>query len=418
MADIYSVGTPGWGSAPGAGPGLYSNMGMAGPGLPGIEWAPRGANSALGAAFAAMGGGVPPTTHGHIQLKSHDFISQQYLTPPWGDESEKYIMPDMLCFTLGANRSFGQDEAPNTTVVLTLAALNQLLHSQWDEFQASISNGDQDSIQFATYLNTFGEDWLETYHKERQSPKRWEALKNILGPTLVAAPVATPPVETGGAAATGESGSRGGGRGGSSGSSGGGGGGGAGAPIDWDALETFYQMATKTFFCWQTRFGILSRVHFAGSVMNVNRGTSLEGYENVLASQHYTQVTVGLAKRVRVANVFGDREHVTTGSKVWLTLKRKQSLYKNGAMGAYCVVPGGSHMGWPTVAERTYKDGSGREMVGWVWRVGIVSTPPQSYCAQSACQRAANIGYRVTEREAYEFHATIPPMYVNFGYSW
>ena len=363
MAEIYSVGTnPGWGSTPG--PGLYGNMGVGGPGLPGIEWAPRGANSALGAALAAMNGGLPPTQHGHIQLKSHDFISQQYLTPPWGDESEKYIMPDMLCFTLGATRSAGSDEAPNCTVVLTLAALNQLLDSQWNELQGySYGNGgDAESLQFHKYLTTIGEGWLETYHVERERGGERFAYMIEKGKFP-------------------------------------------------DGIDTFYQLARKDFYCWHTRFGILSRVNFCGSVMNVNRGTSLEGYQNVAQSQHFTQVVVGIAKRVRTYNVFGDQEHVDTGSKVWLTLTRKPN-------GAYCVVPGGSAYDWPTIAQRSYKDASGRDMVGWVWRVGVVATPPTSYSAHSACAKAANLGWHVNEREAYEFSATLPTMYVNMGYSW
>ena len=367
MGEIFSVGgTPGWGSSPGPRPGLYSNMGVGGPGLPGIEWAPRGANSPLGAALAAMGGGLPPTQHGHIHLKSHDFISQQYLTPPWGDESEKYIMPDMLCFTLSQTRSGGgvggsSDEAPNCTVVLTLAALNQLLDSQWNELVANnISQTDPESQRFFALLRTYGERWLEAYHVERQlGGARFDKIKDKFP----------------------------------------------------DNMEEFYQLALKDFYCWQTRFGIMSRVNFAGSVMNVNRGTSLEGYENVAQSQHYTQVVVGIAKRVRVGNVFGDCEHIVTGSKVWLKLTRN-------ARGAYCVVPEGSPAGWPTETQLTYKDASGRSMTGWVWRVGVVATPPTSYAAYTACARASNLGQRVNEREAYEMHAVVPPMYVNFGYTW
>jgi hypothetical protein len=407
-----------------------------------------------------MGYGIPPATHGHIQLKSHDFISQQYLTPPWGDESEKYIMPDMLCFTLGANRSTASDEAPNATVVLTLAALNGLLDSEWNNFLQEAKEGpgikDPMSEKFYGYLKKFGEDMLEAYHVARKCEHTKAAFKKLFfdavgvggsvsgsvggsgGPKQRSdfhserdSYVATTNQTTGKEydeavardeaeyqkylAAT---------KSGSSGSS-------SGSPplvaspapstawggLTFEALEDYYEMATKDFYCWLTRFGILSRVNFCGSVMNVNRGTSLEGYTDVRSTQHYTQVVVGIAKRVRVANVFGEHDNIDTGSQVWLALKRKAHMYNAGEVGAYCVVPGGSMKGWPTVFERTYNDPSRRPMIGWVWRLGVVLTPPTSFSTQSVCQRAANLGYRVNEREAYEYHGTLPTMYVAFGYS-
>jgi hypothetical protein len=491
LADIYSVGTPAWGSTPAPG---ASALGIDGPRLPGIEWEPRGANTPLGSALAAMGYGIPPATHGHIQLKSHDFISQQYLTPPWGDESEKYIMPDMLCFTLGANRSAASDEAPNATVVLTLAALNGLLDSEWNNFiqeAGGVGPGNKDpmSQKFMGYLKNFGEDMLEAYHVARKcehtkaafktlfEDMRWGGGGGIVGGsgTVFSAEIqylqdyrrtnggnnpsgfnitktenadwkaaiendktnkvdgdwaelrflqnfrrtngdGYPPADNPEwFAAIAEDKKQGRGSTLTIGSSGGSPG--SGSNITFEALEDYYEMATKDFYCWLTRFGILSRVNFCGSVMNVNRGTSLEGYTDVRSTQHYTQVVVGIAKRVRVANVFGEHDNIDTGSQVWLALKRKAHMYNAGEVGAYCVVPGGSMKGWPTAFERTYNDPSGRPMIGWVWRLGVVLTPPTSFSTQSVCQRAANLGYRVNEREAYEYHGTLPTMYVAFGYS-
>ena len=492
LADIYSVGTPGWGSTPAPG---ASALGIDGPRLPGIEWEPRGANTPLGSALAAMGYGIPPATHGHIQLKSHDFISQQYLTPPWGDESEKYIMPDMLCFTLGANRSAASDEAPNATVVLTLAALNGLLDSEWNNFLQEAKEGpgikDPMSEKFYGYLKNFGEDMLEAYHVARKCEHTKAAFRKLFedmkwgggggivggsGGTKTSAEIGylqkyrttnngeNPNIESTGnkpekiwenavkeddttgtvdgwaeleflrqyrkanngtypfpsdknwldAIAADQGNSLGPTLKGGSSSSGLGT---SGSKITFDDLEDYYEMATKDFYCWLTRFGILSRVNFCGSVMNVNRGTSLEGYTDVRNTQHYTQVVVGIAKRVRVANVFGEHDNIDTGSQVWLALKRKAHMYNAREVGAYCVVPGGSMKGWPTVFERTYNDPSGRPMIGWVWRLGVVLTPPTSFSTQSVCQRAANLGYRVNEREAYEYHGTLPTMYVAFGYS-
>ena len=490
LADIYSVGTPAWGSTPAPG---AAALGIDGPRLPGIEWEPRGANTPLGSALAAMGYGIPPATHGHIQLKSHDFISQQYLTPPWGDESEKYIMPDMLCFTLGANRSTASHEAPNATVVLTLAALNGLLDSEWNNFLQEAKEGpgikDPMSEKFYGYLKNLGEDMLEAYHVARKCEhtkaafkKLFEDMKRGGGRAIVGGSVTVfsaeiqylqeyrlshsdknPPAfydrqtenaEWKNAIAEDKKAKVDGdwaeliflhsyrqnnsndnpsvdniewrkainddkkkGRGATLTTGSSGGSPGSGYKLAFEALEDYYEMATKDFYCWLTRFGILSRVNFCGSVINVNRGTSLEGYTDVRSTQHYTQVVVGIAKRVRVANVFGEHDNIDTGSQVWLALKRKAHMYNAGEVGAYCVVPGGSMKGWPTVFERTYNDPSGRPMIGWVWRLGVVLTPPTSFSTQSVCQRAANLGYRVNEREAYEYHGTLPTMYVAFGYS-
>ena len=372
LADIYSVsGAPGgWGTSPGPAPGLYSNMGIGGPGLPGIEWNPRGARSSLSAVFQAMGGGLPPTQHGHIHLKSHDFISQQYMSPNWTSERERWMMPDMCCFTYSSVQQVntGGDRSFNAVPVLTLAAANQELEDQWLELQNSAADPlgqgqlDPKSAEFLGYLRRIGEGWLEAYHVAKQgNAKRFQRMKDT--------------------------------------------------PGYWpDGIAEFYALATQDFFCWHTRLGIMSRLNWSGGIMNVNRGTSLEGFEDIRYTQHYTQVVVGVAKRVRVANVFGDAEHIVTGSKVWLMLTRKRSN------GAYCIVPGGSPAGLPTEAQREYLDESGRKMLAWVWPIGVVATPPTSYADQSTCYRAANLGARCSEREAYEYHGTLPTMYLNMGH--
>lgn len=369
FAEIMSVGSNPY-SGFAAGPGQGGFGGIDGPDVPYVSWAPRGASYDQTGPAAFLNNGVAPTSHGHISIKSLDFVQRQYLCPPWGDDSQQYIMPDMLVFSVNE-----MDPTEDSTTILTLSKANQLMREAYTDF-VDASDPAHPSFfaeagAFKVALEEYGEAMLESYHVARQLNKETAFRKQFE------------------------------------------------AEAGFAKFRAFYDACKTDMFCWLTRFGITQKMSFLGSVINVNRATSLESMDMTQHTDHYCQVNVCLAKRGLVANVFGHSDVITTGSRLWLTLKRKQRYARGGEMkpAEYTIVPNGSAIrDGPSLAERAYQDPSGRAMRGHYWRVGVVITPGNFDPSDTAMVTAANIGVQCNERRAYEDHGTLPTMYVAMGF--
>jgi len=362
--DIFSGLSPFTGTA--AAPG---NFGISGPNVPSVSWAPTGApdESGLGAIARFLNSGKPPKSHGSISLKGFDFVQYVYLCPPWADNSQRYIMPEMLAWTVNT-----MDTGDSATTVLTLPKINQIAKDCYDEFKRITderpgnSDASPEAIEFKKFLVLYGEHSLETFAK----------LRDLTTTTVMDA-------------------------------------------AERKDMIKFLGLAKQDFYCWLTRFGIMSRVTYVGPVINVNRAVSVEELDMTQHADHYCQVNVCYAKRGRIANVFGPACSITTGSKLWLTLRRKMVLTHEGMEPRhYQIVPGGSTLrDKPSDRERTYLDDSGRPVLGHVWRVGVVSFPGPSSPSVGSCQDASNTGVRCSEREAYEAHGTLPSLIVAVGFT-
>ena len=286
-----------------------------------------------------------------------DNIPQQFTCAPWDDESERYIMPGMMAFCVKQ-----WDQVEGTTLILTLPKLNQVLQEAYNDFEELLNDQDQRAIQFSGYLIKYGERALEQYH---QQVKRG-TLETI--------------------------------------------------PKDISAdLKNFHDMATQDHFCYLTKFGILSKIEYLGVVNNTNRAISLEGYRQ---NNHYQQVNVIMAKRAEVSNLFGCAENVTTGSILWLLLRRKPKTVQGEIKYAeFYVVPHGCKEKRHTrLLDVEYKDPSGDFVQGHHWTVGSVLIPGNSSPTQARIMAAANIGYNCSENLAYNEHATLPTLYVALGF--
>lgn len=352
--DIFSGLSPYTGVQTGPTPGnfgLSSNAALAG-----VPWTPNGGSGPAN----FLRNGLAPTSHGSISLKSFDFVQYVYLCPPWSDQSEKYIAPEMLCFAV---KSVDPQEA--STIILTLAKVNQICKDCGMEFDRMVGDGDAEAIEFNTLLTTYGEVGLNTYHQ--------------LGREGYAA------IST---------------------------------PAEAEKVARFHELATKDLFCWLTQYGIRSRINFVGSVINTNGASSLLEVDQTMFSDHYCQVNVCYAKRARIANVFGNAEDITTGSKLWLTLRRKCVRTAAGLKFPYFqVVPGGSKIeDTPSEAHRFYMDPSGRAVRGHVWRVGVVIVPGTSSPQPKQIENAANTSTLCNERSAFEDHGTLPTLIVSLGF--
>lgn len=361
-ADIYSVGgNPYF--------GVESINGITNPNAPRVSFEPSGnpANPAVNGIASALGYGAAPTSITKIDLGT-DFIQYTYLAPPWHDDTNKYIMPEMLAF--GVNEL---DTEVNSTTVLTLPKLNQILQTSWQDFLAVSDKNDPESyknaVEFRGYLEKYGERALESYEMARQKPYIMENMKK------------DDPNNT------------------------------------LKDLAEFHRMASQDVFCWCTRFGILRKINFLGNVVNTNRAVSLELADDTGAHDHYTQVNVGHAKRLYVANVFGPSDRVTTGSKLFLNLRRKKVTQRGKVEFAeYQVMPLGTLDDYARQADHSYTDPSGRHMTGHCWPVGTVIVPGTRTPNPVAAVNAANVGVRCNERDAYESHGTLPTLTVAVGF--
>lgn len=368
--DIF--GTPGPNSGFAVGPG-NNTMGLGGPNVPSVTWEPRTANGRYQSGPAKfLDYGVPPSKHGHITLKSVEFIQCQYMSPPLNDQADLLLMPDMPVFTVNE-----LDPTEDTTLVLSHAKCNKLFQDQFDDFELAREPGAQgtrdaptnphfntDSHSFHEYLTMFGEAGLEDYaYAESHGQKERIAAMDAKMPYL----------------------------------------------------KRFWQLSTSSEFCWLTRYGILKRISFSGVVINTNRAVGLEAIDNTEHTDHYVQVNVGIGKRVRCAQLFGMSDEITTGSKVWIILTRKPC--GNGKYGAFKLQPGGSKtLDYPLSHQMSYVDQAGMQRTGFRWILGVVIEPANANPQAFSLEQANNTGYQISERNAYDAHATLPTLYLALGF--
>jgi hypothetical protein len=291
-----------------------------------------------------------------VSLGAFEFIQHTYKCPEWGDEDAyRLIAHGMLCFALR-----DRDPVYDTTTIVTLAKLNQIAYDEYRVYEEQRLERGSEAEEFHTLLVKHGEEAIEAYHRFVRSGKRAE---DVADPVL--------------------------------------------KPLLQGDYAKMYEMAQRDTLCWVTRFGIMTKVNFLGSVINTSRNV---GYNDENTFDQYAIVNVCLAKRFEVLNVFG--EQVGAGTKVWLALTRKPE--RGNRPGPFQVVPGASMETRP--AGLQYRDESGRYVSGWLWRVGVVLQPGKSNPTGESIRAAANISYQANERRAYEAFQSLPSLYVALGY--
>ncbi|MBX9637252.1 MAG: hypothetical protein K2Q45_06845 [Nitrosomonas sp.] len=343
---------------------------------PGFSW--DGSNpSGMAAQLAAR---ASNKSNGSISLKNFDQLQYVYLCPPLNDGSDLKIMPEQLVFTVNE-----MDLETNTTLVLSIPKLNMLMQQQWDDFvmattgdsRTNVHYYDEESHDFFSALKVYGERALEAYHNARvhSDLDNGRAEQRMREEAAVAQSKKQIRL----------------------------------------SLQEFYQKSTEPGFCYLTRHGILSRISYAGVVINTNHAVSLQELDRTEYTDHFTQVNVAFAKRTRVTNVFGTSEQIVTGSKLWLELTRK--LCSDGKYGAFVIKPNGARTRYrPRANDIAYIDESGTLCDGHYWIVGKVLEPspkdPQPY----ALENANGTGKTISERVAIDVFGTLPSMYVALGF--
>lgn len=358
VRDIFSVGIPSFGEP--AGPTSGFDME---PPQPGIEWDPT--TNPVPTSLSSWNGG--PKIQDSMELDAVNFIQQAFLVPPWLDDSDQYMMPEMLCYAVNEVDPYGE----GCTHLMTLAKVNQVMHDAQDDFERARDPSDpvfeDDAALFETYLTKFGEQALLDYHFAREN---FHNLRDKPGPVNDL--------------------------------------------LNNAELSSFYEMSTRKVFCWLTLHGIMQKITFVGAIINMNRGTTLEERDNTQNEDHYVHVNVSIAKHTKIHNVFGSAERITTGSKLWLCLKRKMVVRKGEqTYREFQIIPGGAAKeDVPHRSAYSYVDPSGRAMSGWVWRLGTVIAPGKGSPQPGQIKAAVNIGIDVSEKRAYQMHGSLPSLTV------
>lgn len=314
---------------------------------------------------------------GSVALKSWEQLTYTYVCPPLNDGSDLLLMPEQLCFTVNE-----MDIETGTTLVLSLPKVNKIMQEQWDDFVLATSGGahaDDEMYDFYDALKVYGESTLEQYHNARiHSDQDRGALAQKFEENAANAQKA-----------------------------------GKGISL---SLRDFYARSTEPGYCYLTKHGIMSRLSFAGVIVNTNRAVTLQEVDRTEFTDHYSHVNVAYAKRTRVANVFGTAEKIMGGSKLWLELTRKLCR-GTGKYGAWVIRPNGDRL-FSRAPRRniTYISEAGEQREGHCWPVGRVIEPSTENPQAFSMENANGTGNHVSERVAHEVFATIPSMYVALGF--
>ncbi len=366
VGDIFGVGFPDPGiNVDTTTAGGRLNMGITdGRSLGGFKWEPTGDDFFNPAALLDYG--RAKKKNANSSLRSHDFVQYTYPSVEWADGSEEYIMPEMQMFSVRTSPGMDNGYTP-----VTLIKANQLLYDAQKIFNDACNEGDPQALEYRVALRKFGENSLYCFHTARHHPTYAEAMKKRLGD-------------------------------------------------NYGEMTKFYLTSFEDVYCYLTVFGVLHKLNYTGPVININRAIGVEGYDKTQQEDHNTIVNNGYAKRLAVANIFGDNDDVTTGSTVGLTLTRKQIVDRDGAVryGYLQIIPHGSKLREKALrgCETSFIDESGRNVPGYSWTIGVVLTPCASATTDTQRQNAANCGPTVSERRAYEAHGTIPQMFVLVGF--
>jgi len=340
------------------GPQSFGNFGAGGAPTPGVEWGPTGQMAQLA---GQLMNDATPLQQVRVENDAFDPIVAKFLCPtfsPEEDERNLDIMPEMLVFA--AKR---MDNEFGTQSLMSLPQLNQIMAEAYTNFRNYATQGEPKAARFMQLLEKYGERGLEDYVNAKNNGK---------------ARLALIPEESRG------------------------------------ELKEFESLATQDCFRYLTCYGIMSLWTFTGGVLTVGRAISMDDGDDYTDIDHVLSVAVGVAKRVRLANVFGPADQITPGAQVCLILKRGQN--SSGKPGPFCFHPWGTKdRARPTRQETLYMDESGHMRSGKIIQVGKVMESGRNASAV-AQQMASNTGRPIGAMEAYKAHGTLPSIYVAIGY--
>ena len=356
-------------SAPSSMPGVGvspmnpGTMGLSGPNVPYIQWAPTGADPStqgINPVRNFLNSGVPTTVHIHSQLPSNDFIVSSYSAKPWLDDNAHLrIREGMLIF--GTTELDPQIQDLNN--IASLSKMNEILYRQHHMFQ--------DHAQRIPELTNFYQQ-LQTYSEKQIEG---ELYRRHHGTNV-------------------------------------------NRDDDSSNLNIAVRGVKMSVMRYQTAAGIMMTWNFLGGVLTVSDATTGEDYYSMDGADKVVVVNAVLGKRCMLGNVWGgtnDGGNVDIGSTLWLILRRRQR--PDGTYGEFQFFPYATK--WrdaPPRSQILYKNPyTGPMEEGKALLIGTVTLHNREDPANGFRQSAAGLGSNGSVQAAFEAHAKIPQIEVQIG---
>jgi len=369
--DVYDVPYPLIGvDAPANAPGDMGAAALYGP--PGVSWDPRGLGGNMSEIMNYAQNGIAPRSHGHVTLKSFDFVSMQYMCAPTSDRASLMIKRGMPCFII---REF--DKEDHSSLIYPLSMLNQISKEQWRDFVLATDPNspmqDTEKLRFLAWMRKYGDDELCEYAHARETGdmSRYELPESASSERKLH------------------------------------------MEQSLQELAEFLDRSEQDGYCYLTKHGWSCKVNFCGANINTNLGAGLESLLNTERMAHYVHANQGFAKRILMGQCFGSSHEVTMGSTLWIVLRREYC--NNGKYGPFMLYPGASNLESDPIETR-YLDEKGKNVEGIVYKVGTVLEPANRSPQKSVLEHANNTTEYGSAQDAYESFAELPTFYVNMGF--
>lgn len=177
--------------------------------------------------------------------------------------------------------------------------------------------------------------------------------------------------------------------------------------------KKFLALARKPEYRYLTKYGILSHWNFVGSVLSKGESQAPNAYLDMHSDTDIVYV-VGcvLGERARVGNIWGSRNTVKPGTKLFLILRRVPQA--DGTFGQFQWEPYAScTRDIPPRSATHYRDESGRSCRGFVLYVGVCTENMERDPANGQIDMAMGLFGGV--QQAYEAFGTLPSIQVQLG---
>jgi len=343
----------------GVSPQAPGSMGLSGPNVPYIQWAPTGTGEqGLNPVRNFLNSGVPTSTHIHSHLPSNDSIVAKYVAKPWlEDDAHLRIREGMLIFATTEL----DPQIKDLSNIVSLSKMNEILYRQHHMFQEH-ANRIPELATFKQQLDTFSEKQIrgEIARRNRFQPGERENT----------------------------------------------------------AMNAVIRGMNQSVMRYQTTLGIVATWNFIGGVLSVSDSTTGDDMYSMDGSDKVVSIAAVLGKRCMLGNVWGgtnDGGNVDVGSTLWLILRRRQK--PDGTYGEFQYYPYATK--WrdgPPRSMLTYGNPyTGDLEEGVALFIGTVTLSNRTDPAEGFRQTAAGIGAGANVQASYEAHAKIPDIEVQIG---
>lgn len=333
------------------GPSAPPTMGLNGPNISAVQWAPRGPTDGVSSVMQAFQGGIPGVSHIHSTLPSNDFISTQFTIKPWTDDNAHLkIREHMLVFI-----STQMDPQVRDLVnMVALPKMNQVLREQYHLFEKFGASRYRD---FYEAIQTVSESHLEAAIRNRDLAKDSDDLQLLVG--------------------------------------------------RYRENVLRYQTAVGIMNSWRFMGGVVS-------VDTATSGEDMFTYDDADKVSSIGVIIGKRCDVGNIWGGKLNGGNVDVGSTLWLILRRRENPDGSfGAFQFYPYATKGRT--YPPASLLKYKDRSGEWQQGKVLYIGVVTEGNQIDPNRGWAEAAAGLGINNNIDTAFDAHGNLPLIQVQIG---